>query len=105
MAAPRGRRTRPISGTAGYGNPNVNLAGCTVELGTCNAVTSALVEGPIGAWWRVIKSAYGTMEVGAQYEYVGRNTFQGIGATKGSTLSPSTDENMILFSLRYLPFQ
>jgi hypothetical protein len=45
------------------------------------------------------------MEVGAQYEYVGRNTFQGIGATKGSTLSPSTDENMILFSLRYLPFQ
>jgi hypothetical protein len=100
-----GAANKTYSGTAGYGNPNVNLAGCLVELGTCNAVTSSLVEGTVGAWWRVIKSAYGTMQVGLQYEYVGRNTFQGVGATRGSTVSPSTNENMVLFSLRYLPFQ
>jgi hypothetical protein len=100
-----GVANKTYSGTSGYGNPNLNLAGCQVELGTCAAVTSSLVEGTIGAWWRVIKSTYGTMQLGAQYEYVGRNTFQGLGATRGSTLSPSTNENMFLFSLRYLPFQ
>jgi hypothetical protein len=100
-----GVASKSFAGTAGYGNPNVNLAGCAVELGSCNAVTSSVVEGTVGAWWRVIKSTYGTAEVGAQYEYVDRNTFQGVGATPGSTLSPSTNENMFLFSVRYLPFQ
>ncbi len=94
-----------FSGTAGYGNPNVNLSGCSMELGSCSAVTSAVIEGTIGAWWRIIQSKYGTAEVGAQYEYVDRNTYQGLGATKGSTVSPNTNENMFLFSFRYLPFQ
>jgi len=96
---------KSFSGTAGYGNPNVNLAGCTVELGSCSAVTSGVVEGTIGAWWRLLKTSYGTMQVGAQYEYVNRNTFQGLGATRGSTVAPSANENMFLVSLRYYPFQ
>jgi hypothetical protein len=100
-----GAAQKSYSGTAGYGNPDVNLSGCFQELGTCNAVTSSIVEGTVGAWWRVIRSAYGTAEVGAQYAYVDRSTFAGIGNTKGSVLSPSTDENMFLFSVRYLPFQ
>ncbi len=93
--------------TAGYGSPNVGLAGCQTELSPlgCNAATSSLVEGTVGAWWRVIRSNYGTMQVGAQYEYIDRSIFQGVGATKGSVLSPSTNENMFLFSVRYLPFQ
>jgi hypothetical protein len=95
---------KTFGGTFGYGNPNTNLSGCTAELGSCAAVTSAIVEGTIGAWWRVIQSNYGTMQLGAQYAYVDRNTFQGVGA-KGTTLSPSTNENMFLFSVRYLPFQ
>ncbi|WP_158930991.1 hypothetical protein [Acidisphaera sp. S103] len=100
-----GAAQKSYSGTAGYGNPDVNLSGCFEELGSCNAVTSAIVEGTVGAWWRVIKSAYGAAEVGAQYAYVDRNTFAGIGNTRDSVLSPSTDENMFLFSVRYLPFQ
>jgi hypothetical protein len=95
---------KTFGGTFGYGNPNTNLSGCTAELGSCAAVTSAIVEGTIGAWWRIIQSSYGTMQIGAQYAYVDRNTFQGVGA-KGTTLSPSTNENMFLFSVRYLPFQ
>jgi hypothetical protein len=100
-----GADSKSYAGTAGYGNPNVNLAGCEVELGTCNAVTSSIVEGTIGGWWRVLKTAYGTGEVGAEYAYVRRNAFSGVGATPGSRVSPSTDENMLLFSVRYLPFQ
>ena len=68
-------------------------------------MTSDVVEGTVGAWWRVIKSAYGTAQLGAQYEYVERNAFSGVGSTPGSTLTPSTNENMFLFSVRYLPFQ
>jgi hypothetical protein len=45
------------------------------------------------------------VQAGAQYEYVNRNTFSGIGATPGSRVSPSANENMLLFSVRYLPFQ
>ncbi|WP_428539336.1 hypothetical protein [Rhodopila sp.] len=100
-----GANRKSFSGTAGYGNPAANLSGCELELGSCSAVTSNVVEGTLGAWWRVIKSRYGTMQLGAQYEYVNRNTFSGTGATRGSTVSPSADENIVLFSLRYYPFQ
>ncbi|WP_428488065.1 hypothetical protein [Rhodopila sp.] len=96
---------KSYAGTAGYGNPNLNLSGCEAELGACNAATSALVEGTVGGWWRFIKSRYGTAEFGAQYSYVNRNTFKGLGATRGSTLSPNANENLFLFSFRYLPFQ
>ncbi|HEX3574494.1 MAG TPA: hypothetical protein VHU42_07840 [Rhodopila sp.] len=91
--------------TAGYGSSALNLSGCSMELGACSAVTSSVVEGTIGGWWRVIKSAYGTAQIGAQYEFVQRNAFAGVGATKGSVVSPSANENMFLFSVRYLPFQ
>ena len=66
---------------------------------------SAIVEGTIGAWWRFLQSRYGTVETGVQYAYVDRNAFSGVGATKGSRVSPTTNENMFLFSFRYLPFQ
>jgi hypothetical protein len=100
-----GVSNKSYAGTAGYGNPNVNLAGCAVELGSCSAVTSSIVEGTVGGWWRVLKTTYGTAQLGAQYEYVSRNTFSGVGATPGSRVSPSANENMFLFSVRYLPFQ
>jgi hypothetical protein len=96
---------KSYGGTSGYGAPNVNLSDCYTGGQTCGAVTSNIVEGTIGAWWRVIRSAYGTAQVGAQYEYVDRTAFSGVGNTKGSTLTPTTNENMFLFSVRYLPFQ
>jgi hypothetical protein len=66
---------------------------------------SGVVEGTVGAWWRVLKTTYGTMQLGAQYEYVNRNTFPGVGATRGSTVAPSANESMFLVSARYYPFQ
>jgi hypothetical protein len=93
------------SGTGGYGNPN-SVIGTCAELSGCAAVTSNVVEGTVGAWWRPIKSIYGTMQVGVQYEYVNRNTFSGLVAAGGTkTIAPSANENMFLFSMRYYPFQ
>jgi hypothetical protein len=90
---------------AGYGNPNVSLAGCSTELATCSAVASTIAEGTIGAWWRVLKGDYGTAQVGAEYEYIDKIAFSGVGATKGSTVTPKANENVVLFSVRYYPFQ
>lgn len=104
-AGAEGADRKSFAGTVGYGNPNVDLAGCLVDLGTCGAVTSSIVEGTIGGWWRPIKSPYGTVQLGLQYEYVNRNAFSGTGATKGSVVSPSANENMFLFSVRDHPFQ
>jgi TolA-binding protein len=104
-AGAEGVDRKAFAGTAGYGNPAANLSGCLLELGTCSAVTSNIVEGTMGAWWRPIKSAYGTVQLGLQYAYVNRSTFSGVGATPGSVVSPSANENMFLFSVRYYPFQ
>ncbi len=89
----------------GYGNPAIGLAGCEVELGACSANTSGVVDITPGIWWRFFKGRYGTMQVGAEYEFLQRNTFAGVGATKGSVLSPSANENVFFVSFRYLPFQ
>ena len=90
---------------AGYGNAATNLVGCYSELGACSANTSGVIEGTVGAWWRFLKGSFGTAEMGGQWEYIVRNAFAGAGATKGSTLSPTTNENAFLVSFRYLPFQ
>jgi hypothetical protein len=85
----------------GYGSPLYNNSGCGIELSTagCVANTSGLVEGTVGAWWRFLHGNYGTMQVGAQYAYVKRDIFSGIGGGKGA------DDNMALVSFRYIPFQ
>jgi hypothetical protein len=97
-------KTYAGSPTAGYGSPALSLTGCGLELGSCSAVTSSIVEGTVGGWWRVLKSSYGTAQIGAQYEFVQRDTFAGLGAG-GKLVSPSANENMFLFSVRYYPFQ
>jgi hypothetical protein len=91
----------------GYGNPASSNAGCDTELSTltCTANTSGVVQGTIGAWWRFLQGDFGTVQAGAQYSYTKRNIFAGAGATPGTTVSPSTDENMFLISFRYYPFQ
>ena len=85
----------------GYGSPLYVNTGCYVELSAspCQANTSGVVEGTVGAWWRFLKGNYGTAQVGAQYEYLRRQVFSGVGGSKG------TDDNVVLISLRYLPFQ
>jgi hypothetical protein len=87
--------------TFGYGNPNFSNAGCSIELSTapCTGDTSGITQGTLGAWWRFYQGNYVTAQVGAQYSYTRRNIFRGIGG------APFTDENIVMLSLRYFPFQ
>jgi len=85
----------------GYGNPLFVNSGCDVELSplTCTGNTSGLTEGTVGVWWRFLHGNYGMMELGGQYAYVRRNVFPGVGG------EPSANENMVMVSFRYYPFQ
>ncbi len=85
----------------GYGNPIYINTGCGVELSTlaCTANTSGIVDGTLGFWYRPLTGPYGTLQVGAQYEYLRRSIFSGVGGSKGA------DDSIALISVRYLPFQ
>ena len=86
----------------GYGSNLYNNSGCDIELSSaslCQANTQGVVEATVGAWYKFLKGNYGTMQMGAQYEYLRRNTFEGVGG------SPHTNNNIFLVSLRYYPFQ
>jgi len=86
----------------GYGNPLYPNTTCDAELGatsSCVANTSGIAEGTIGAWWKFEKGPFGTMQVGPQYAYIHRTIFQGVG------LTPKTDDNTLMMSFRYYPFQ
>ncbi len=86
----------------GYGNPLYDNAGCNIEgspAATCIGNTSGVVQGTVGAWYRLLHGDYGTVQVGTQYSYTKRFIFQGIGPT------PHADSNMFFFSFRYFPFQ
>ncbi len=91
-----------LSTLAGYGSSLINNISCSTELATepaaCNPTTSGDAEITIGDWYKFLQGPYGTMQVGAQYSYVRRFVFQGIGPT------PKTDENMVFFSFRWYPF-
>jgi hypothetical protein len=85
----------------GYGSPLFTNTGCFTELSpaTCTGNTRSLTQGTIGGWWRFLHGNFGTMALGAQYSYTKREAFNGIGG------APSGDDNMVLLSFRYLPFQ
>jgi hypothetical protein len=87
---------------AGFGSPLINNISCDTEDATapaaCNPTTSGDAEITVGNWWKFLQGPYGKMQVGAQYSYVRRYVFQGIGPT------PKTDENMFFVSFRWYPF-
>ena len=86
----------------GYGSPLYSNASCDIELGAssgCVGNTSGITQGTVGAWWRFIHNSYGTMQMGPQYSYTHRTIFQGLGPT------PKADENIVMLSFRYYPFQ
>ena len=97
-----GRRNFTVAGKGyGYGSLLYNNAGCETELSaaaTCVANTRAVEEGTIGAFWRAIKGPYGSVQLGAQYEYLHRSIFEAKGPT------PSTNNSVVLFDVRYFPF-
>jgi hypothetical protein len=83
----------------GYGTTLASDADCGIELDSCSAQTRALDEVTAGAWWRFMHGGYGTLQAGVQYSYVKQIAF----SAKGG--KPDTDDNLLFFTLRYLPFQ
>ncbi len=89
-----------------YGNPAFDNSGCTVTTalsfggGTSNCVANnrLLGELTVGFWHDLYKGHLGRVALGAQYEYLKREAFNGVGG------APSTDDSVIYTSLRYYPF-
>src|SRR5262245_42741580 len=91
----------------GFGNPAFDNAGCTITTAssfstgttpTCIANDRRLTELTVGFWQDLYKGRLGRVSLGAQYEYLKREAFEGVGG------SPSTDDNVFYTSLRYYPF-
>jgi hypothetical protein len=104
------QESRSFSGSgataSGYGNPSFSNAGCDVQpenalANTCSANTNIRgIEGfQVGGWYNIYRGGFGTMQTGAEYEFVERTSFKGVGG------SPSTNDNIVLFAVRYFPFQ
>ena len=107
----------PISGKyVGYGSPLFSNTGCYTEtapsisggffpgsLSNCTADTRALIEGTVGFWHRMYTGPKGRLQWGAQYSYVTRQTWSGIGpAGKGQPgVTPEGLDGMVFTSFRY----
>jgi hypothetical protein len=91
----------------GYGNPGFSNAGCMITTPSsfasttptsCIANTHRLSDVTVGFWQTLYKGDYGRVAVGAEYEYIRRQSFRGVGG------EPATYDNILMTSLRYYPF-
>jgi hypothetical protein len=116
--------------TVGYGSPTANNLGCYTEgvPGTptsgqfptsssgflpsnpanCTANTRNIIEGTAGFWYRFYKGPKGTIQVGPQYSYFMRNSWEACGtsALTGPCINshftaPHGNENIFETSFRY----
>ncbi|WP_342356302.1 hypothetical protein [Acetobacter persici] len=88
----------------GYGVNDLNLGGCDVEFGTCNAQTRTLASLTAGGWWHFVEGRYGSVMGGLQYTYIRKFAFRGNDGN-GNSVYPTTSGNTVYVTFRYLPFQ
>ena len=91
----------------GYGAPTFVNSGCYTEvlpgsggfsptgLANCTADTRAVIEGTAGFWYKFYSGPRGRFQFGADYSYVTRNAWSGVGG------QPHGIDNMIFTSFRY----
>jgi hypothetical protein len=108
----------PITGKeVGYGAPLFSNTGCYSELppavntgftptslANCTADTRALIEGTVGFWYRFYTGPRGRFQFGAQYSYVTRDTWSGVGPSGAGHpgVTPEGIDNMVFTSFRYV---
>jgi multidrug efflux pump subunit AcrA (membrane-fusion protein) len=113
---------QPVVG--GYGAPTNIMIGCNIEVlpassangggdvpGSavgCTADNRNIQEGTLGEWYRFYKGPKGTFQMGLQYSYVVRHTWQGVGLSANPLTgaaaipgSPKAIDNMWFTSFRY----
>lgn len=103
-AAGRKRYTGADGAQYGYGVTDLNLGGCDVEFGTCNAQTRTLASLTAGGWWHFVEGRYGSLMGGLQYTYIRKFAFKGNDGN-GNSVDPATSGNTVYVTFRYLPFQ
>ena len=99
----------------GYGVPTANNSGCynTITTGTCAGNAKRVWQLTGGMWDKIYKGSYGEVRVGLQYSYTQRELFQGnsnFGGAGGNTnailpFAPHQNDQLVLTSFRYYPFQ
>ena len=90
----------------GFGVPNAVNTGCNITtaasftggVSNCAAINKQLSEVTVGFWQDFYKGTYGLVRGGFQYEYLRRESFNGVGG------AVSTSDNIFLTLLRYYPF-
>jgi hypothetical protein len=88
---------------AGYGSYLVNNSNCNLEVipagkAACGAQNKNLGDGTTGFWYRIYKGPFGTLQYGAQFEYIWRTAYSGVGG------APTGSDIVGLTSVRfYLP--
>lgn len=90
----------------GYGVPVADNSGCQyAQAGSlkCQANFRNLQEGTTGFWYRFYKGPAGTIQWGAQYEWIHKNTWAGtnVGAPSAPS-APKASENIVMTSFRYV---
>ncbi len=94
------------AGPVGFGVTSLNNAGCGIVTGAsftggtsnCAAVNKEVDMVAAGFWQNLYKGDYGRVATGLQYEYIRRKSFDGVPGPV------STNDNVVLSSLRYYPF-
>lgn len=91
----------------GYGVPNANNTGCftnNAPAATCAGATRDLWEISSGFWDKFYQGPLGELRAGVQYSYVKKELFPGTGGGVAAPLGASTDDHIVMASLRYYPF-
>jgi hypothetical protein len=105
----------PLTGKqVGYGAPTFKNYGCYLELppavntgftptslADCTGDSRVVTEGTAAFWYRFYNGPRGRFQFGAQYSYVNRQTWSGVGFSKTSSLTPVGLDNMVYTSFRY----
>ena len=111
-----GNWARPLpNGTlVGYGVYTANNTGCGTEtlplaangfapgaLGSCTGQTRDIIEGTAGFWYKPYNGPKGRLQMGMQYSYITRGTWNGTNTYKSVPIAPQAVDNMVFTSFRY----
>ena len=110
-----GNWARPYNGSlVGYGVYTANNTGCGTEtlpvnasgfapgaLASCTGQTRAIIEGTAGFWFKPYNGPKGRLQMGMQYSYITRDTWNGTNSYKSVPYSPEGIDNMVFTSFRY----
>ena len=88
----------------GYGTPGADNSGCMQTYGSakCQASFRNLQEATSGFWYRFYKGNMGTMQFGAQLEWIHKNTWNGDLTVAPYPWSPKANDTMVMTSFRYV---